>query len=320
MPSHPLHSLRPSRWRGALIALVSGVGLALPVGCASRGPGLQLHDAERFAALMARPDLPDAATLQAHYLDPGSAGVRLFTPGRIESADNLARAVAADPEAYRKGARLCLQAARDASAEASWVMAAVARVLDQPADSAAPAFALFGARNSGGTATADGLALGLEVLCQRVDTREAARAVVLDFVAHEITHVYQQRAFTGAVNFNLLFAALMEGMADHVMELARGQLSTAAAERHAYGVAHEAALWRAFQADVDSGAGFGHWLYTQKRGPDGAPPDMAYWLGKRVVEAYLARATDRREAIRTLLALRDPQQILRDSGYAERFR
>jgi Predicted Zn-dependent protease (DUF2268) len=280
----------------------------------SAGAGPRLDNAERFAALLQADALPDAARLQRDYLDPGSAGVQLFTPGRIESAAHLAQTLQAHAAAYRKAIALCLPAARDIAAEADGVMTEVARRLNQPADTA-PAFVLFGAMNSGGTAKSQGLALGLEVLCQSVDTPQAARELLKDFVAHEITHVHQHRHMPADLQFNLLYATLMEGFADYMMEQARGAPSGPAADRARYGLANEARLWRAFREDVARGAGFGDWLYNAHPRAPGQPADMAYWLGQRICAAYVARAADPATALQTLLRLRDPAAILRDSGY-----
>ena len=58
-------------------------------------------DALRFAAVFAASNgAPDAARLQSGYLDGAGEGVAVFTPDRIVSAANLARAVRADPDRY----------------------------------------------------------------------------------------------------------------------------------------------------------------------------------------------------------------------------
>jgi hypothetical protein len=50
------------------------------------------------------------------------------------------------------------------------------------------------------------------------------------------------------------------------------------------------------------------------------PADMGYWIGKRICEAYYAKAGDKRAAMRTLLELRDPKAILAKSGYGRGLR
>lgn len=319
----------PATSRAALVATTMALLVAALAACshapapeAATGsgapatlPALVTADAERLAALLNQPTLPPAATLQAQVLDPGTPGIRIFTPHRIQNAANLAAAIARDPAAYRKAVALCLPAAQSAQAEAAAVMARVATLLGQARP--ASAYVLMGAGNSGGTADPDGLALGLEVLCADVHTPAAARALILDFVAHEIAHVYQQRVDKPDAAPTLLASALTEGFADHVMEQVRGNaVGGAAAERQRHGLQHEAALWRQFQPELARRPPFGPWLYDQRRLPSGQPPDMGYWIGKRICEAYLARAADKALALRTLLELRDPAQILRDSGYA----
>jgi hypothetical protein len=278
---------------------------------------LVLDDAERLARLLQAPALPDAEALRAGYLAPGTPGIRIFTPGRIEDERNLARAMAADPAAYRKGATLCLPAARALRADATAVMRRVAELLGR--SDAAPVYVLFGAGNSGGTAGPDGLALGLEVLCAGIETPAQARELLTDFIAHELTHVYQARAIDPAAPDGLLTQALIEGFADYMVERARGTPSRESAERAAYGRAHEMRLWSAFAADIATGAGLGEWMYNARPRTPGQPRDMGYWIGQRICEAFVERAADKAQALQTLLRLSDPKAILRASGYAERF-
>lgn len=47
--------------------------------------------------------------------------------------------------------------------------------------------------------------------------------------------------------------------------------------------------------------------------------DMGYWLGMQIAKAYVENAADPHAAIRELLALQDPAEILRKSGYAGKF-
>lgn len=311
---------RLTRRLRAAVALAASITLAA---CAhapatSEPPALQLADAERFARLMGPGSPPTATELQAAYLAPASEGVAIFTPNRIVSAENLAAAVRAIPADYRKAIELCLPVARQMQGETSRLMARVGRELGQAQP--APAYAVIGAGNSGGTADARGLVLGLEVICQTADSAEAARQILRDFVAHEMTHVYQARANVAERETDLLHQSLVEGFADLVMERALdGTPPLTGAERSRHGLANEAALWREFKADVDAGRTDTEWLYRQKMSKPGRPPDMGYWIGKRICEAYLAQAADKPAAMRTLLELRDARAILAASGYAQRF-
>jgi hypothetical protein len=49
------------------------------------------------------------------------------------------------------------------------------------------------------------------------------------------------------------------------------------------------------------------------------PKDLGYYMGYRIAQAYYDSASDKREAIRDILAIRDAHEFLKKSGYAERF-
>ncbi|HEX5628155.1 MAG TPA: DUF2268 domain-containing putative Zn-dependent protease [Usitatibacteraceae bacterium] len=274
---------------------------------------LVLEDAERFAALFADGRVPDAPLLKTAYLDRGTPGVAIFTPNRIQNAENLAKAVAGNTASYRRAISVCLPAARQMQDEASAIIARIGAMLGER--EAATAYVVFGAGNSGGTAGAEGLVLGLEVICSLADTAPAVTQVLRDFIAHEMAHVYQSRAGLKENADDLLHQSMVEGFADFVMERALEGAARTGAERQVYGLANEAALWREFKSDVDSRRAKTEWLYVQRMSIPGRPADMGYWIGKRICEAYYAKAGDKRAAMRTLLELRDPKAILAESGY-----
>jgi len=285
------------------------------VACATQLPAtraLVLEDAERFAAVYSQNGgLPDADALRQGYLGPGSPGVVLFTPHRIRDADHLARAVARDRDAYRRAIERCLPAARAMSEDVEASIAHIGRLLGLR--DVAPVFVLFGAGNSGGTAGPEGVALGLEVVCRDIASPAEALARLRGFVLHELTHVHKARAKASAVRDTLLRQILVEGFADFVMEMATEGRESADPARERHGRQYEAALWRQIQSDLQEEVRRSEWLY---RVAEGRPADMGYWIGQRICEAYFARAADKPAAMRALLELRDPGQILRDSGYA----
>ncbi len=259
---------------------------------------------------------PSAAQLQSDYLTPGTPGIAIFTEYRIKNADNLAHAVSKLRADYQHGIDLCLPEAERMHAEVSSTIAQVARLLGS-ADSA-PTYFLFGAGNSGGTASRDGLGIGLEVICKEARTPAQAQQIIREFVAHEMTHVFQVRNGLEMNDHDLLQHTLSEGFADFMMGRLLGADTTVDATRRAYGQAHEAELWRQFQADVAADKGDTDWLFNAGTPPAGKVSDLGYWLGRRICESYYAKATDKAAAMRTLLLLRDPKRILADSGYDPR--
>ena len=201
--------------------------------------------------------------------------------------------------------------------EASTIIARIGARLGEP--EAATAYVVFGAGNSGGTAGAEGLVLGLEVICFLADSAPAVKQVLRDFIAHEMAHVYQSRAGVKESADDLLHQSMVEGFADFVMERVLEGAARTGTERQAYGLAIEAVLWREFKSDVDSRRAKTEWLYVQRMSFPGRPADMGYWIGKRICEAYYAKAGDKHAAMRTLLELRDPKAILAESGYGDGF-
>ncbi|MDI4635326.1 hypothetical protein J7U46_19845 [Pelomonas sp. V22] len=276
---------------------------------------VRLEDAERFAKLFASTPTPSAAQLDELYLKPGSEGVAGFIKYRIKSADNLAERVATLQADYRKGIELCLPAARKLQPQAEQTIAKVQALLGRT--DTAPVYMLFGGGNSGGTASSKALMLGLEVLCRSANTELEATRIITEFVAHEVTHVYQNRSMKASPTGDLLQAMLVEGFADFAMTMAMGEQAASDAERSAYGLAREHELWEKAQADFKHGdKQLRNWMYNNNTPrAAGEPADLGYWLGKRICEAYYARATDKTAALQILLEMADPAQILRDSGY-----
>ena len=116
---------------------------------------------------------------------------------------------------------------------------------------------VVGRLKAGGTATADGLIVGLEQVSRAPDSPVDGmplrqQQILLSFetlpqlVAHELAHVQQHFA----EEQSLLAQTLLEGGADLVAELTSG--STGNASLMQYGDAHEASLWAELRADMRS--------------------------------------------------------------------
>jgi uncharacterized protein YjaZ len=138
-------------------------------------------------------------------------------------------------------------------------------------------------------------------------------------IAHELAHTQQQYpwfgAMTGGPRFlrgTLLRHAIAEGAADFVAELITGE-----PVRNPYGEAHEAELWAQFQRDAP-GKDYSLWLYNgwNAAALGDLPPDLGYWMGYRIVQAYFKQAGDAAQALDDILTIRDFRGFLRASGYA----
>lgn len=270
-----------------------------------------LDDAERFAKLFNNTSELDEEQIKNEYLNLGTKGLEIFTPHRIQNDKNILRAISENPGAYKKGIDVCLPAARSISSDVKQVLSDVKTLLEQ--ENSAPTYILFGADNSGGTASEEGLSLGLEVLCRFAETEEEAKEVILSFVAHEIVHVYQSRLPENkAQKLTLLRQALTEGFADFITNSVLGRITQSEVKRHSFGVKNEGVIWAEFKA-VMNGGDVKPWMYGA--GAEGRPSDLGYWIGKKIAQAYYEKADDKNRALQDLLHLKDPQSILLISEY-----
>ncbi len=274
---------------------------------------LHIQDAQNFAKLLENDNIPSEEVLQKEYLDKGGLGVEIFTPYRIENAKNLHDNLVANIAKYRHAAQTCLPVVMGMENKTDKILRKIADLLGEK--ESALAFILFGANNSGGTANAKGLALGLEIVCDG-KTKENAAQQIEALIAHEMVHVYQNRGFTDDIKVDLLFSAIMEGGADFIADLALGRKQSMDSEFGKYGMAHEAEIWREFKADYDAGIYDGNdWFYS--KGRNGRPNDLGYFIGRRICEAYYENAKDKQAALKTLIAIKDPKKILEESGYGK---
>ena len=184
---------------------------------------VNLDDADRFVEIFERADgAPDAAALQSGYIDPGTYGLEVFTPGRIESGENLAAAIAADPDAYRRAIDVCLPIARASSSELRAVYLGLEGLLGDP--ELPELYALFGAGNSGGTAGPGAQVIGLEVICRGAKSEDEIKSLLRSFFAHETVHTLQVPGDQFAADVNPLTASVIqEGTADYVASLVTGR-------------------------------------------------------------------------------------------------
>lgn len=292
-------SRRPLRcWLPCAAFLVAGQALAQPPQEAV-DPGsarLITSDIERFWDVIDRStDATMAGLLQRDYLDAGSQGLRDFIPYRILSADSLAARIRRDRARYEAARANSLRMSR-LEREIRAAFYAFAHLYP---DAVFPdVYFVIGRFNSGGTTSPRGLLIGAEM--------QADLADVPRLVAHELAHFQQGRIG----RYSLLSQTIREGSADFIAELVTGRRPSG--EYFGYGLAYERSLWREFQT-VMRGTDLSGWMYGGQA-PD-RPPDLAYFLGYRIAEAYYLRAANRRDAIRDILMVTDYAEFLMSSGY-----
>lgn len=248
-----------------------------------------------------------AAILQQEYLDKGSQGVQDFIPNRIVSADNLAKVVLAHPTEYELSHHYSSQM----QAHVPEIRKALHGLKNIYPEARFPAvYFVIGAKNSGGTSSDHGLIVGAEMFGDQPGY-PLQLSEVAPLVTHELVHFQQKGDDNG-----LLRAAMREGGADFVAELAAGRHASESIK--AYGDSHEEELWHRFQQDVKSDNKVGEWMYVSHP-TDGAPKDLGYYIGYKICQSYYQKATDKAKAIKTIVEMESPEQILKDSSYEKRF-
>lgn len=185
---------------------------------------------------------------------------------------------------------------------------------------------VIGTLSTGGTAGPTGMLIGTEQYASgpetpreelpdwaKVATVSNNFASISGLVIHEAVHTLQVGHDRPAT---LLAQALSEGIADFVSELAVGPWHANTA-RQIYGRAHEHDVWVDFQDEMGSDSTLRTWMYNGMVPPDknhGAI-DIGYWVGYAIARSYYQRATDKQAAVRALLRLENPEQLLAESGY-----
>lgn len=288
-------------------SLIVGGAIAAPLADISTGNVAlfyQVYDAAHGT--------PGAEALQRDYIDRGSEGLRQFVPNRIISGAALAKTIIANPAVYEQ-ARQCvavLPAAKTRLAGAFRRLAAI-----DPAATFPPVTILIGRNNSGGTTGKAGVLIGLEVACGSSWLQKDLAARLYHLIAHEYGHVEQAPELDDDTKpTTVLKQSLIEGGAELIAVLISGEVSNI--HLQAWTKGREREIGEAFVADADS-TDISHWLYNGVGTPE-HPGDLGYWVGYRILKAYYDKARDKRAALRTILALKDPKAILAASGWTPR--
>lgn len=236
-----------------------------------------------------------------NYIDIGSAGVKGFTADRIESADHLFEVVKRKKSDYENVRAVTLKMKEK---ERQCRSGFYALKYWYPEAIFPPVYFLIGAFNSGGTSGEQGLFIGAEM---ETDINE-----IPYIVAHELIHFQQKNL---AENPILLQQSIVEGSADFLGELISGINSNQASVD--YGNKNEEKLCKEFVTKMDS-TNYIDWLYSVS-GKDDRPNDLGYWMGYKITEQYFKNSTDKKQAIREILNIKDYKAFLNQSGYLKKY-
>jgi hypothetical protein len=264
------------------------------------------------------------AVFQSRYLDSASAGLREMIRIRSVTAASLSQVTSVYPR-YLDALRDWWRASPNKGAVLATIRANYTKLEQRYPDAVyPPVTVLVGRYSTGGTVGASGLLIGAEFFGVDANAplgelntfaRENQKSWTRDLpvlVAHEHTH-YLTAAVRGRTSGSLLAASLSEGIAEFLAE----QIAGAPTFKTFFIAwqARELEFWQAFDREKN-GTDTSRWLYNQGSGTAAWPGDLGYFIGYRIAQAYYAKAPDKTQALRELIALRDPAAILAASGYA----
>lgn len=228
-----------------------------------------------------------AQVLQTEYIDKATPGLKTFIPHRVQSASYLAEVILKDPGYYAELRPLVAQFV----ASAPQLRNSCQVMMDIYPDAKMPTvYLVIGARNSGGTSADTGLILGVEMYSRRLDAPLSPDDFV-GVVTHELVHFQQKPSKTNT----LLRQSMIEGAADFIAELIAGRNGDEKTKVYADG--HEQELWERFSSEMH-GEKLNGWLYNAGNVKPGIPPDLGYYEGYKICQAYYEHASDKGMALR----------------------
>lgn len=267
----------------------------------------------------------NADDFQTRYLTPASGALKQFTVSRSITGSSLSQMVRAYPR-YFAAIRSNTLALSATSPSLSTATANYTKMRQVYPKAVTPSVTfVIGRFSTGGTVTSDGIVIGTEFYSSdaatpldelnafaRVNVKPASAIPMI--IAHENVHVQQLRfGLLQRSARTVLERSLLEGSADFIGELvAGGHINQFI---HDWALPREAAIWQAFQADMNN-TDISRWLYNQQASTPDWPGDLGYFVGYRIAKAYYDRTADKTAAIRDIIETRDATVLLEASRYA----
>jgi hypothetical protein len=246
--------------------------------------------------------------LDREYIQKGSQGVKDFIPHRIISSEALAKTILQDQK-YYEDVRANTLKMRDYIPEIRKGFAQLKEIY--PDSIFPPVYFVVGRRNSGGTDSDKALIIGAEMFADDGRSRIHVTDVV-SIVIHELLH-YQQNAHGD----DLTTAVMKEGAADFISERITGH--DIDEDTKPYGDSHEEELWEKFQEDRKTND-LKPWLYNGGNANRVGPPDLGYYMGYKICQSFYEFSRDKAAALKIIIAMKDPNGLIEESGYGQRFR
>jgi len=251
------------------------------------------------------------------YFDQASQGLKDYAAARHVTAATLAAYVEQNRDYY---ARMRPEMGR-VVAQKPVIVAAFKRLKALMPGIKFPAHVYFvvGPQKGAGMNSPNGIILAADVFATPSGTPYSYTKVSADYVPFSVVHetIHFNQPYQTTDDSTLLQQVVSEGTADFIASLVLPEPEVRQITDHwRYGCVHEPALAARFAGDQDK-KDLGPWMFNHQ--PDtGWPPDMGYWIGYRIDQAYYAQAKDKIAALRAILQVTDFKAYLKASGYPHR--
>jgi len=185
----------------------------------------------------------------------------------------------------------------------------------------------IGLFRNGGRKFDTGLYIGCEIQCGsehadlsefneefwlRRDSLFSYNSSLKYILAHELIHFQQD--VNGS---NVLSRSMTEGIADFLGEQISGDIINRKLHQQLNPI--EQQVWDDFKSELES-PNISNWLYDTSGSFGGKyPKDAGYYVGYKIAEHYYVNATDKAEAFKTIIELRDAKEFLEVSKYDDKF-
>jgi len=271
-------------------------------------PKVVIEDVARFYRIYdAAGGHPTAEQLQRDYLDQGSEGLRHFARLRRTTGARIAETLGKQPGLYEE-ARRCMRVLPRVEQRLSLALQRLGELL--PDAHLPPVTIAVGRGKPVGIGYPDtGLQIGLEALCAVDWMNPDLEDRFVHVIAHEYAHVQLAPESAAIERPTVLERSLMEGAAEFVAELISGNVAYSHFGPITRG--REEEIETAFVADM-AGTDLSRWLDNSSVEK---PGDLGYWVGYRIVKSYYQRAPDKRQALREILRMRNPEAFFAASGW-----
>ncbi|WP_090533149.1 DUF2268 domain-containing putative Zn-dependent protease [Mucilaginibacter sp. NFR10] len=158
----------------------------------------------------------------------------------------------------------------------------------------ARSYFIVGLQRQGGTVRGSLSLIGVEVV---LNDPEMTGDQLVRMGIHEYTHTQQKRP--DFQHINVLTSAIREGACDFVAKQVTGiPMKT---PYMAYGPLHEKEVWHSFRQEMYT-QNNDNWVSTGQN-PALPAPDLGYFIGYRICQAYYDQAKDKKAALKEIIEL-----------------